>query len=309
MQGLRIEKDSPKPVSVKSFAMAIRNSENFLKDSTYIMQFDSILFINNSVYLSNFSFRQVQDDIVVNSLRMPQFELKGLSWDDLVFERKLTADKAKLYSPVINYSVLQNKKQNIFQTLAGIGGIIQLNNLDLSNGQINVHFKGGVQLHLENASISILSRDLLRSKRIANLQRSVGELRFKEGSLKTGSLTAEMENVIFTGKDGQLTAASMYLINKEKSLVVNAKKVAVNKMMIDNNSHITEITGIQWQQADVQVTGLPFKRNSISPGFIVRNLKGGNTMLTTSAGNQKLTVFLQAANNKSPIEWRKSLLY
>ena len=43
MQGLSIDQDAAKPLKVKNFAMAIRNYENFIKDSTYSIKFDSIL--------------------------------------------------------------------------------------------------------------------------------------------------------------------------------------------------------------------------------------------------------------------------
>lgn len=301
MQGLRIAKDASRHLTVKTFAMAIRNYENFLRDSTYAMEFDSILFINNSIYLSNFSFRQMEDGKVINSFSMPQFELKGLSWDDLVFDRKLTAARATLYRPVINYSLTENnseknKKQEIFQTLAGIGKIIQLNNLHISDGQINVHFNGGAQLQLENANMFILGKDLVQSNRVAGLQRSVSEIQFKKGLLKIGDLSATMEDVDFAGKNGQLTAGSIHIISKEKNISINAKKVAVNSMMIDNDSYITEINGIQWQEAEVQVTASPMENNNQSQGFILRNIEGGNTKLSTTSGNQKINVFLESVS-------------
>jgi hypothetical protein len=298
MRGLRIEKDAPRHLTVKSFAMAIRNYENFLRDSTYAMQFDSILFFNNSVYLSNFSVRQMENENIINNFSVPQFELKGLSWDDLVFERKLTADKATLYSPVINYSVwnkkkLKNKKQDVFQVLADIKEIIQLNNLDISNGQINVHFRGGAHLKLENTTMSILSDDLVQSKRIDNLQRSVRKLKFRKGLLKLKDLEVKMEEGDFSGENGQLSAERVSIINTEKNLQIDAKKVVINKMMIESNTGKTEINGIQWQEANVQVINLPAMKKNIIPDFVLRNIHGANTKLTTSSGNQRLTVFFE----------------
>src|SRR5205085_1508736 len=180
MQGLRIEKNARRPFSVKSFAMAIRNYENFLRDSAYAMEFDSILFVNNSVFLSNFSFKQVRDEKLVNSFTMPQFELRGLSWDDLLFYRKLSAENATLYRPVISYTVA-SKGRSIFHTLSDVERIIELQNLDLSNGQINVHLKDGAELKLENADISLLSHNLLHSDRTSEIQRSVKHLKFRRG--------------------------------------------------------------------------------------------------------------------------------
>jgi hypothetical protein len=296
VQGLRIQKKSQSPLTVRSFAMAIRNYENFLKDSTYAMTFDSILLVNNSVYLSNFSFTQLLNKDIINSFSMPQFELRGLSWDDLVFERTLSAERATLYHPVINYSVVENKKlkkQNVFQVLEGIGNIIQLNNLDIEDGQINIHFKGGSQLQLENASMSVLSQRLVESDRIDNLQKSVSNLRFKKGLLKLGNLEARMENVAFIGNNGQLTGGSMYVTNKEKSIAATAKGVTVNNMQIDNRSYITEINGIQWQEADVRINGSPAIKKSIAPGFILKNIRGTNTQFTSSDATQKISAFFE----------------
>jgi hypothetical protein len=294
MQGLRIEKKSEHPLTVKSFAMAIRNYENFLKDSTYAMEFDSVFLINNSIYLNNFSFKQLQGDTVLNSFRMPRFELKGLSWDELIFDRNLAADEATLYHPVINYSVAtnnpRNKKQDIFQTLAGIGDIIQLNNLDISNGQINVNFRGGNHLQLEDASMSLLSRQLTESNHINDLQQSVTQLRFKNGLLKLGDITAKIENADFTGKNGQLTAAAMHVTSNKKNLTVNAKGVTINSMLLDNDTHATEINGVQWQEANVEIKGSSPKEN-IARSFLLKKIQGTNTTLSTLTGGQKLNAF------------------
>jgi hypothetical protein len=294
LRGLRIQKNAPRPLTVESFAMAIRNSENFLKDSTYSMQFDSILLINNSIYLSNFSFHQMNEGNIINSFSMPQFMLTGLSWDDLVFERRLSAERARLYYPVINYTIKENKKQNIFKTLAGIGDIIQLNNLDVANGQINIHFQKGSQLQLENASMSVFTQDLVASNRVDNLQKSIRELNFKKGTLRLGSLTARMENVHFTGNDGRFTAGTMYAVNKQKNFIIDAKNVSINKMIIDNSSYTTEINGIQWQQADIQITNLAPGKATVSAAVIFKNIQGANTKLAILTGKQKTTVFLQA---------------
>jgi hypothetical protein len=148
-------------------------------------------------------------------------------------------------------------------------------------------------LQLENATMSISSQNLVASNRIANLQKSVRELKFKKGLLKLGDLTARMENVNFTGSDGRLTAATMYAINKQKTLIIDAKNVLINKMIIDNSSYTTEIDGMQWEQADVQLSGLPVDKANASSGIILKNIQGANTKLAAFRGKQKLAVFLQ----------------
>jgi hypothetical protein len=123
-----------------------------------------------------------------------------------------------------------------------------------------VNFKDKTHLQLENASMSLLSQRIIESNRISNLQRSVSHLQFRRGALKSGNLTAQMEDVDFTGKEGQFTAGKVFVTNKAKNLSADAKKVTVRRMQIDNNSFITEINGITWQEANVQITGLQGKR-------------------------------------------------
>ncbi|HEX7847670.1 MAG TPA: hypothetical protein VF476_17845, partial [Chitinophagaceae bacterium] len=103
MQGLRIDDDAKRPFRVEKFAMAIRKYENFLRDSLYALQFDSIHVNNDRIFLNNFSFQRLNNGKPVSNFSVPHFQLTGLSWDDLLFERRLVAQQATLYDPVIDY--------------------------------------------------------------------------------------------------------------------------------------------------------------------------------------------------------------
>ena len=81
MQGLTIDQEAAKPLKIKSFAMAIRNYENFIKDSSYSIQFDSVLFRDDRITLSNFIFHKLDNGKILNTFSIPQFNLIGLSWD------------------------------------------------------------------------------------------------------------------------------------------------------------------------------------------------------------------------------------
>ncbi|MEI9911908.1 MAG: hypothetical protein WDO71_21055 [Bacteroidota bacterium] len=91
--------------------------------------------------------------------------------------------------------------------------------------------------------MSLLSQNLVASNRISNLQKSVRRLRFGKGSLIAGNLTTQMEDVELRGNNGEITAARIFITNKEKNLGVDAKKVVISNMQIDNKSYITEING------------------------------------------------------------------
>ena len=210
---------------------------------------------------------------------MPQFELRGLSWDDLVFEGRLAAENATLHRPVIDYTVRQNKKkkQDVFQVLAQIGEAIDLNHLDIDNGQVNIHFEQGGQLQLENTSLSVLSEKLVQANRVRDLQQSITHLKFRKGLLKLKDLDMIIEEGDFSGDSGHLVAQAISLRNRAKSLRIDAKKVTLHQLFIGDNAP-TLIDGMKWEQADVQLTNTSGKKKSF-PGFTLKNIRGANTNL------------------------------
>lgn len=297
MQGLRIDQKSAHPLTVKSLAMAIRNYENFLRDSTYALQFDSVLLVNNSINLSNFSVKQMQGDKEVNSFTIPNFQLREFSWDDLVFGQKLSSGQATLYRPVINYSFGTNagkgaSRQNIFKTLASIGDNIQLSNLYITDGRINLDFRDGTKLELENAHIFLAGRDLVQSKKITSLQKSVRRLRFTHGTLSSGNLLIEMENADITGTNGELVAEKMTIADKRDNFHIDARQVSVASIITDNNSSITEINDIKWKQADITLKG--GATGKTIPGIVVRAIRGENTKFSSSGSDHRLTAFFES---------------
>ena len=287
IQGLRIHKDAPRPLTVKSFAMAIRNYENFLGDSTYAMQFDSVHIINNSIFLSNFSLKQMRAGDTINSFNMPQFELKGLSWDDLVFEQKLSAERATLYRPVIRYTVphkSQGSRQDVFQTLAGISSIIELNHLDISEGEINVYFNENSQLQLKNAFLSVYARELANPQKFETLQQAVRVLRFQTGLLKLGEITANLRNVHFTGAKGTLAAESATISDVNRKMDIEVEGLNVNSIIIDNNAGLTEIDGLKWAKANMKLD-FTQGRSGTGTNYLLHNLQGNNTTLSVRDHN------------------------
>ncbi len=296
LQGLQINRYGTQPLTVEKFVMAIRNYENFLRDSTYSMQFDSILINDNRISLSNFSYEEYEDGKVINNLRMPQFELEGLSWDDLVFNKKFTARKVNLYRPVINYTVIgkRNNSKDVFQTLAGVGHFMQLDNLDISDGQVNLFFKNDIALHLENADISVLGKRLVDSRKLKNIQNAVTSLNFKKGVFKMRQLTADLSDVTFTGSpDNELHAGTMRIKNHDE-LDITVRDAFIRSMIINDDIQQSAIRGISWKQADIRLFSFPRPTRSSSAIFLLNDIKGENTKLTIRDSTKNFVVYLQA---------------
>lgn len=292
LQGFRVQKNTEKPLVVDKFVMALHNYENFLKDSAYAIKFDSILINNDRISLSNFAYREIKKNTADNHLVMPQLELRGLSWDDLIFNRKLIVNNVTLYHPVINYNFSsgQNKKQDIFQALAGIGKMLQLDNLDIVDGQINLLLSNNTKLQLQDANLTIRAKELVNAKQYSNIHRSVTGLVFKKGFLQSSNLLVDLSDGEFESSNNRLKAGLIHITDKN-GMDITAGNIAIKSMITDDKfQHIT-VNDISWGYATIKLNSI--KQNDEQTGSIVFNgVMGKNTELGVTNNDKKITALL-----------------
>ncbi len=297
MQGFSIDKDAPRPLLVKSFAMAIRNYENFLGDSSYSMEFDSILFNDNRIFLSNFKLHQLNEGRVTNSFRVPQFELRGLVWDDLVFNRHLSASGATLYRPLIDFTVTDSRRkkerQTIFNSLGRIGRVMQLNDLDIVDGQIDLILRDKTELHLNNAFVSIQSDTLFGSRRVSSMKQSVRHLNFSHGLIKTRNFSLELENARYVGDSSNLVADKITLSTVKKNISALARNVSIREIVLDDSSNRIDVNGLRWETAELKMNIPAQKGSASSPVITLQNIKGGKTQVNATIGERSISTNLK----------------
>lgn len=288
MQGLSIDQDAEKPIKVKSFVMAIRNYDNFIKDSAYNIKFDSILFKDDRITLSNFLFTKLAGAKILNTFSIPQFNLQGLSWDDLVFDNRLKADQATMFYPVIDYTVSNKKgKQSIFESLGAVNEFMDLQYLEVVDGTIDLKLKKDLRIQLQNANVSVQSNSLLTSTRIAGIKSSLSQLSFKKGSVHAGNLDINLNDIRYTGKGGRFGAGNISVSDKSKKLLVLLEDVAVEKMQIDEVAGNIFADGVKWQKGNVTIKAFPGENmeENNSSFLELKNVQGSNTMINaTTAG-------------------------
>ncbi len=311
MQGLSIDQEAQKPLKVKSFAMAIRNYENFIKDSTYSVQFDSIMFKDDRITLSNFLFNKLDDGKILNTFSIPQFKLRGLSWDDLVFERKLRAEQATMYNPYISYtaSAKQNKgkeKKTMFQSLGAINDYMDLQQLDIVNGTIDLKLKNNLRVQLENATTSIKSHSLLESKKLLGIKNSVTELKFFKGTIHTPTLDMELNNIFYIGQSGQFVAGSIKVSTRKKSMTIALQDVNVQKMQVDEVSGNIYAEGVKWQKADIKINADNGTKGSGKSSIELNDVQGSNTSISGMFSGKAVSTKLNSISFNQLIKKGKS---
>jgi hypothetical protein len=300
MQGLRIDNDAARPLQVEKFAMAIRNYENFLRDSLYALQFDSIQVNNDRIYLNNFSFQKLNKGKPISNFSVPRFQLSGLSWDDLLFDRKLTAHQATLYDPMIDYKEMPNKGQQrkrrtIFDILGNLNDVLMLEDMRIVNGDINVRLEGGTALHLNNATMSVQSRALLQSNRLSGIRRSVNYLDFSKGILKINDLFVQLDSITYTGEKSKLKAKGATVTDTSGRIKAYARDVILNEIFINEFTGDVSIGGLEWQQANINIQK-SFSPDTLRKGgaaFVsLTDINGKNTQINTTTSDKKITGFI-----------------
>lgn len=280
MEGLHVDQEAERPVKVKKFVMAIRNYENFIQDSSYSILFDSILLNDDRITLSNFVFNKLNNGRITNSFRIPQFNLQGLSWDDLVFERRLRAEQAIMFNPVINYSMLdaKRKRQTIFEVLGSVNEYMDLQYLDVIDGKIDLQVNDSLRIQLDSATLAIQSHSLLTSKKLSSLKNSLTRLYFKRGRIRAGNLDMELGDIRYIGNSGQFEAGTISITDDEKKLDIHLNRAAVQNMRVDEMVSEIFAKGVTWQSGHVRMRAVA-KHHSKPVTVHLQNVHGYETAL------------------------------
>lgn len=281
LQGLLVDPSRENGVSVKGFAAAIRNYENFLKDSSYAIRFDSILFVKNKVQLRNFSM--IAKEGGQRSFFMPLFELNGLSWNEALFNRQFVANRATFYQPQIYYTKPEvrrtKKKQTFFQLLASIHNIMQLDGLNVVDGHIKLNLGKGTEVELRNTYLQVQTDAMTGSSQLSGIKNSVEDLRFSNGLIKVKEVTAALQGVHFTGKQQQLQVNQLKLTHRHKNLSALVKNLLLNELVVDEETDLITADGLQWKEADITIRSKGKKGAGESAVFLLKNITSANTRL------------------------------
>lgn len=281
MEGLQVDQKAGKPIRVKRFAMAIRNYENFIRDSSYRIRFDSILFRDDRITLSNFLFEKLDNGKIINSFSVPQFSLGGLSWDNLVFEKKITARLVYMYEPHISYTASLSKKavknrQGVFQSLGTLNEYMDLDQLDIEKGNIDLHLGNNLQVRLNDANLSVRSNALLTSHQLAGIRNALNSLDFADGNIQAGPLRITMKNIRYAGGTGMLQARQVGLRNEQKDMQILLNGLSAKRLLIDEHNGNIDAAGLKWESGSISGS-FPGNGTAQHPQLLLQQVTGGPT--------------------------------
>lgn len=297
LKGLIIDHTLTQPITVEGFAMAIRDYENFLKDSSYTLRFDSIVLRENRIVLSNFSVHSMAGNVPRN-IHVSQFELSGLSWPHLVFNRTLKAQEAFLYNPQINYTPRPNRKkeqrQNIFRALGDLNEFMELGRLSIINGNIKLRLGKSGNFDLQNTYMTVKSNELLGSKGYRHIEQSVEALRFGRGLIRIGGLLIELNNAEFVGASDQLSVEKARVYTGKQTINATIRNILVDDIVFDEANAEVVANNLSWQHAKVEINenDKTAGNNKSSFSLLLTGIEGKNTAVMFNGNKIQLNAFL-----------------
>ncbi|GAB3016903.1 hypothetical protein GCM10027051_21890 [Niabella terrae] len=299
MYGLTVRPNQNHPITMDRFMMSLHNFENVLGDGRYRISFDSIGFEDKLINLSKFSFREYAGGRAIKSLSMPSFQVRGLSWESLLYENTFSAQSAVFQSPVVDYRAgggrRKRKPSNIFETLNSIDDVMDLKNLGISNGDITLHFGRRTSLHLQKTNLDLRANDLTNSSRIKNVQRSINELNFEKGVFKRGALTATLRRVRLSENKTGLQASHMEVRSPE--INSQASGISIGSVILDSTRQSIVMDGVNWREAAIQLQKQSGSKSGIKADqprrrgktrLMLKNIEGGQTRMDLQLGQQSI---------------------
>ncbi len=312
--GIAINDSSRNILTVDGFNYTIRNYTGYTPDSIYRFRFDSLQFINNKIVLYHFTAATVKKmrATLVRDYTVPRFEITGMDWFSFMFNDHFKAVSAVLYNPVMHiekdsFSFNQNTAQNgnkksIYQTLSVMDSILDLDQLQIINGDFSFKQENNLALQLQELNLIINADELTKAKSLNELVSSVKQLSFDTAIVSNPSMSLHISNSGFNSKEKNLLLSKVSLNAGNGNIRLHLDSVSLIDFSFGN--HELDVNGIQWKEAAIHIdarnknTGNPGMENK-TPLLALNNIAGNNTLVTFE--NEKISgqVFVQtfSANN------------
>lgn len=298
MYGLQVMQNEERPIRLDKFAMSLHNYENTLKNGRYKIAFDSVRFEDDIISLSRFSFKEFEKGKPIKSLAMPGFNVRGLSWEALLYDNVFLAQSAEFRHPVVDYTTGSKKRKagakNLFATLNNIDDVMDLQNLRILNGDIVLRFPKGASLSLSNTNLDLRANDLTSANQIRSVQRSVNTLSFSSGTFRKADMLALLNNVALSENKSGLKAESMKLTSN--SINAHANSINLGNVLLDSGRQSIIVQGVGWGNASIamhkqdgsQRKKVTNKRPAPTP-LVIQNVKGHNTSIDLTVKQNRIT--------------------
>ncbi len=259
--GLKTGPDFTNGYTFDSLKISLRNNEFHTADSFYTVSFDTI-----EVQRDWIAFRKMKLVTNPNSTAsikrehsISSFALTGIDWGELLFNRKMRANKAILFDPVIRrWSTIRNtprKKAPVsFAALLGkLQQEIDLEEFEVRNGNLSFEFSPGSGLTLEKANLKLLPNVMLAAEDLAYIQSAVRNLNFRKGEYYNGEMKVQLREGNFDAATRLLQLKKAAWTDPEHNRQLELDGVHIRESYMDPATKNISIQELGWQKGRVHI--------------------------------------------------------
>jgi hypothetical protein len=282
-----IDNAASKPIQIGGIDVAIRNYDMVTRDGSTAIRFDSIQLRNNTMRLNNFSLTptgQVLNQNIRN-INVPLLQITGFSWENLLIDRTFIAEKATLYNPQISYRRINqsNRQQSFFDALSGIDELMEVEQLELVNGNVKLVLNDQQSFELENINFSIMSNEFISSQTIGNIEKSIEEFKFSKGMINLNNLQILLNDVKYTGEKEQLHASTVTVNDANSQSSARLQDVFVTNLSVNEALKKFSVDSVRWDFGNIAYLPTEKKKrsNKSSSEINIHNISGKHTNITT----------------------------
>jgi hypothetical protein len=299
---IALRQNEEDPVYIGHINLSIRNYLTYSTDSAYCMQFDSISFLNNKVRISNLALSSYSTAIKkrTTSVKIPFVEMSNVEWAELLFNKRIVANKAVLFSPQID--IESDKQQSahrsssVLEVLEHVSQVIELEHFRMINGTVDYKTKGGLRLYLQGVNAAINTDMLLNAQNRKAIQNAVSMFNFDNAIVVSRNAELKIKDGYFDGAYESLDMGELELINKQGTLEVYAENVHLHEILSDNS--LLQAEGVSWDTANIKIKLLSQKDEKRKRKLLLdlKDIQGRNTSVTLVTATSTISTQLDHLN-------------
>ncbi|MBO9153830.1 hypothetical protein ACFOTA_16540 [Chitinophaga sp. GCM10012297] len=215
---LRVDPKVPRPLTIDSVRMDLRQMVFYSRDSLYQMRIDEFKIQKDGILFSGVTYSPTEKNHADKtvSATAPALKLKNVDFEALM-RKHLKADEAELLDPVITQHrqamkpgrkaataspLRPSKNLDIFyQTLHGIREMVNVEHFRLRNGELGYKAGGekGTALSVKKINAHILLNKLFLSDSLVDIKHSIPDLRVGNLELTARGMKIRSEDYRFDG--------------------------------------------------------------------------------------------------------------
>ena len=295
------------PVSFGKINIGIQNYSALLADSAYLLEIGNIKFKESMFRFEDILLSPVDlSNKNASTIALDAMELDNLSIVDLLFHRRLVADRLLLEGPNLDLSAPKKtnnpkKKKNLISTQELLDSVFQVKQLQIRNGNIEVESKKGYFVRAHDLSLDANINNTLQISDPDAIIDQVQRLTFKDLDIKTKAVKVRVDGTSM--QRNQVEFANLYFETADGLIKGNLQKLRTAPSFGELKGDTLEINGLGWAKGDIYIqldsSQHQEQKKKEKIDILIKQIAGKNTNLHIQHPQWKASTTLAYLNTNS----------